>query len=76
MMQAANDDHGAVAGIPGLVSLYPNSHVAAIKSSQWSRLLDAMGKDGDQIMLDLILDCGLFLVVESGRNNYYQLSGA
>ena len=34
-----------------------------------------MGKDGEEIMLDLLLDCGIFLAVEKGTNNYYQLSG-
>lgn len=26
-------------------------------------------------MLDLVLDCGVFIAVESGRGNFYQLSG-
>jgi len=34
-----------------------------------------MGKDGERTMMDLILDCGIFLPVRSGHGSYYQLSG-
>ena len=65
-----------MAGIPGLVSLYPNAQVATLKDATWSSLLKRLGKAGVQIMLDLILDCGLFVEVEVGRDNFYQLSGS
>jgi hypothetical protein len=35
-----------------------------------------MGKEGERAMIDLLLDCGIFLPVENGRGNYRQLSGA
>ncbi|MCJ1384110.1 hypothetical protein MMC17_007226 [Xylographa soralifera] len=70
------DDHGTMVGIPGLVSLYPNAQVATMKDAAWSSILKVLGKAGDQIMLDMILDCGLFVEVEVGKNNFYQLSGA
>ena len=69
------EDHFTLAGIPGLVSHYPNSHVNKVKGALWGELLRIMGKDGEEIMLDLILDCGIFLAVEKGNSNYYQLSG-
>lgn len=64
-----------MAGIPGLVSQYPNPHVTNIKGTIWSHLLKVLGKAGDRVMLDLILDCGLFSRIETGKDNYYQLSG-
>jgi len=71
-----NEDHCALAGIPGLVSHYPNGNVDALKDGAWSELLGLLGKEGDRIMLDLILECGIFVAVDGGRGNVYQLSGA
>lgn len=71
----ANEDHGTVAGIPGITSYYPNSHVSTIKSALWVDVLNLLGKEGERIMLGLVLDCGVFIAVEGGRGNFYQLSG-
>jgi telomerase reverse transcriptase len=70
-----DEDHSAAAGIPGLVPAYPNAHVATFKGFPWDHLLKILGKDGDRTMLDLILHCGIFISVENGRGNFYQLSG-
>lgn len=70
-----NDEQGALAGIPGLVLHYPNSHVGTLKSRPWTALLNLVGKDGEQIMLDLMLECGIYMGVDNGKGNYYQLSG-
>lgn len=61
--------------IPGVVSTYPNSHVIAMKALPWPRVLTLMGNEGEGVMIDLILDCGIYVSLESGRGNYYQLSG-
>lgn len=65
----------ALPGIPGIVLHYPNSHVGTLKSRPWSDLLNLLGKDGEQIMLEMILECGIYVPVESGKGNYYQISG-
>ena len=70
-----NQDHCAVAGIPGVVSYYPNSNVSTVKGSSWTKVLALLGKEGDRILLDLFLDCGIFVEGDEGHNNYYQLSG-
>ena len=70
-----NEDHCAIAGIPGVVSHYPNANVNALKGSPWTETLSLLGKEGDRIVLDLILDCGIFLAGDEGLGNYYQLSG-
>jgi telomerase reverse transcriptase len=61
--------------IPGLQSTYPNSHVTSMKSRPWPQVLLLMGKEGERAMIDLILDCGIFLDVGSGRGVYHQLCG-
>ena len=70
-----NEDHCAVAGIPGIVSYYPNSNVSTVKGSSWTEVLALLGKEGDHILLELFLDCGIFMEGDEGQNNYYQLSG-
>lgn len=70
-----NQDHCASAGVPGLVSHYPNGNVDALKEGAWIEILSLLGKEGDRIMLDLILGSGIFLAVDGGRGNFYQLSG-
>ena len=71
----ANEDHCAVAGIRGLVSHYPNANVNTLKGSSWSEVLSLLGNEGDRIMLDIFMDCGIFLAGHEGQGNYYQLSG-
>jgi len=61
--------------IPGLLSIHPNQHVESIKTLPWCLLLDKMGKGGDGIMMNLLLDCGIFMSVGSGHGNFSQLSG-
>ncbi|EKD17210.1 telomerase reverse transcriptase [Drepanopeziza brunnea f. sp. 'multigermtubi' MB_m1] len=70
-----NQGESAASAIPGLVSIYPNSHVTAMKARPWPQILNLMGKEGEGSMIDLILDCGVFLAVERGRGTYHQLSG-
>lgn len=70
-----NKDHCAVAGIPGIISHFPNTNVSNLKDANWAMILSLLGKEGDRIMLDLVLDCGIFVAVTEGRGNFYQLSG-
>ncbi|KAI2468812.1 hypothetical protein F4781DRAFT_251638 [Annulohypoxylon bovei var. microspora] len=34
-----------------------------------------MGESGERIMMDLLLDCAIFIAVEAGANNFCQISG-
>ena len=76
-ISARSVHHGenAASGIPGVLSVHPNDHVISIKTDPWPHVLALMGKEGERAMIDLLLDCGIFLLVESGRGIYYQLSG-
>lgn len=73
--QQPNEEYCVLAHIYGTVSHYPNSHVSTMKNETWTDVFGLLGKGGDWIMRDLVLDCGVFVLVDSGRGNYYQLSG-
>jgi telomerase reverse transcriptase len=47
-----------------------------MKEAPWPQVLVLLGKEGERAMIDLILDCGIFLPVKNGRGNYHQISGA
>ena len=70
-----NEDHCAAAGIPGIVSHYPNGNVNILKGAVWADVFALLGKDGEDIMLDMILECSVFASVPAGKCNYFQLSG-
>jgi telomerase reverse transcriptase len=61
--------------VPGLVERSPNSHVRTLKEPTWCRLLALLGQRGDRIIIDMLLDCAIFLPVTGGIGNYIQLSG-
>ena len=65
----------AASSIPGVLSVVPNDHVTALKADPWPQVLGLMGKEGEKVMIDLLLDCGIFLLVASGRGTYHQLNG-
>ncbi|EXJ61309.1 uncharacterized protein A1O5_11866 [Cladophialophora psammophila CBS 110553] len=61
--------------LPGIVRKHPNENLMALKSSPWSDIISLLGVDGEVIFSSLLLDCGLFIRIESGTDNYFQLSG-
>ncbi|KAG5926155.1 hypothetical protein E4U42_003572 [Claviceps africana] len=61
--------------IPDIYSLYPNHHAASLKREPWPHILVLLGQSGQNIMLDLLTERSIFVVVEAGLGNYYQLSG-
>lgn len=71
---ARTGDQGRTS-IPGLFSLYPNSHVKILKSAPWPQLLALLGQSGERMMIDLLLDHSIFALVETGFRNYHQLNG-
>ncbi|KAK7738484.1 Telomerase reverse transcriptase [Cytospora paraplurivora] len=67
---------GVATSIQGVYSLYLNERVAAIKREPWPQLLVLLGKSGESMMIDLLLESSIFLRVDAGQGNYYQLSDA
>lgn len=61
--------------IPGVFQLHHNHCVKALKESPWPQLLTLLGRSGQRIMLDLLLDCSVFVAVKAGKGNYNQLTG-
>lgn len=59
----------------GLYCTFPNCNASVLQGGMWPALLKLLGKDGDQVMLDLIFNCAIFVPLESGRNNLCQISG-
>ncbi|KAF4335718.1 telomerase reverse transcriptase [Fusarium beomiforme] len=71
---AGPEDQGTT-NIPGLFSLYPNSNVQVLREAPWPQLLALLGKAGEKIMINLLVDASIYLAVEAGFNNYHQLTG-
>jgi hypothetical protein len=61
-------------GLPGVVCLYPNEHVETMMNSMWCRILQQLGKGGDLVMVNLLLDGAVFVPVGHG-GGLIQISG-
>ncbi|CAJ2501650.1 Uu.00g045030.m01.CDS01 [Anthostomella pinea] len=59
----------------GLRAIRPNPHVETLQHAPWPQLLALLGEAGDRIMIDLLLDCAIFVSVAAGVNNFCQISG-
>jgi telomerase reverse transcriptase len=66
---------GLAPGIPGIVCHHPNDHFETVTDPKWCHLLQLLGTHGDDIMLNLLLECGIFALVGAGSGNLYQISG-
>lgn len=61
--------------IPGIVSQFPNQNVQVLKDCAWTEVLDLLGSNGEEIMMQLLFDCGVFAAINARKGIYYQLSG-
>ncbi|GLA36047.1 hypothetical protein AnigIFM63309_001705 [Aspergillus niger] len=61
--------------IAGLEVQFPNDNVQQLKQAPWTEVLGLLGDNGEEIMLKLLLDCGIFMAVDQKRGIYFQLSG-
>src|SRR4029077_3645518 len=67
---------GALANnIPGLVLQYPNENVCSLKRPPWTDVLSLLGQSGEEIVIRLLLDCGIFSCLDRQHGIYYQVSG-
>lgn len=74
-VQRHGDFDGDKPDIPGLFSVFRNHHAEALKRAPWPELLVLLGKAGERIMMELLLDCSIFVSVSAGTGNMWQLSG-
>lgn len=70
-----HDTTTTVAGIPGVIHRFDNHHVNRITSPAWCQLLSLLGHGGELIMIDLLIECDLFIVAGSDTHHLVQLSG-
>ncbi|KAL2809625.1 hypothetical protein BJX63DRAFT_349126 [Aspergillus granulosus] len=59
----------------GVEARFPNKNVEKLKQSPWTDLLALLGRNGEEIMLRLLLDCGIFVAMDVKKDIYYQISG-
>ncbi|PYH96899.1 hypothetical protein BO71DRAFT_319834 [Aspergillus ellipticus CBS 707.79] len=71
----AREENTPACDIPGLVAQFPNDNVQKLKQAPWTEVLGLLGTNGEEIMLGLLLDCGVFTAVDEQRGIYFQLSG-
>lgn len=62
--------------IPGIVIQFPNQNVQTLKEPPWADVLGLLGSSGEEIMMRLLFDCGLFTAINAKEGVFYQLSGA
>ena len=62
-------------GINGLDCTSNRTNASVMSSRAWQELLQLLGKDGDKVMLDIILYCGVFIPADIGKDNLIQVSG-
>ncbi|KPI45901.1 Telomerase reverse transcriptase [Cyphellophora attinorum] len=73
-MQKGIDHEGSLIA-PGVVQVHPNESFSLLKSPAWTLIFAALGADGHAIVASLLLDCGVFALLNGGEDNYYQISG-
>ncbi|KAK4681468.1 Telomerase reverse transcriptase [Podospora pseudoanserina] len=61
--------------IPGLFAVERNQQVETLREKPWPQLLMLLGKEGERIMIDLLVDCAIFRAVKAGKGNMQQLCG-
>ncbi|CAI6095587.1 unnamed protein product [Clonostachys chloroleuca] len=73
-VKPGNGDKGTTS-IPGVYFRFPSSSFEALKEAPWPQVLALLGQSGERLMIDLLLDYSLFVAVDAGHGNFYQLSG-
>lgn len=71
----AKPGQNALDNIPGLVAQFPNHNVRTLKNAPWADVLGLLGEHGDEIMMRLLFDCGIFCPIDAKKGMFYQLSG-
>jgi hypothetical protein len=68
-------NNATLSAVRRLVPVFPNKHFDELKLDPWPQVLGLLGKGGDRVMIDLLVDCGIFLAAGNGRGNYFQICG-
>jgi hypothetical protein len=79
--RAAAEDIDPTSSIPGLLARSSNCNVRTLKGPAWCRLHALLGEGGDRLIMDLLLQCAIFVPIKDSHGdrinlgNYCQLSG-
>lgn len=65
----------AISSIPGLASAHSNEYAERLRSPAWNIILGLAGDGGEDLIVDLLLNCGLYAQVEKSQGIYYQICG-
>ena len=61
-------------GLPGIYVTTENPHVCELKGSSWSNLPGLLGRGAERILIEMLMDCGVYQPVGDSSNTT-QLSG-
>lgn len=84
MPKSTAEDRAGQGGIDGLTRLFVNAQAERLKDNDWVAVLRDLGIDGDHVILELLLDCGVYLPLETSGSsnessvqsgNYWQVAG-
>ncbi|THW23772.1 hypothetical protein D6D23_05486 [Aureobasidium pullulans] len=67
--EKVEDNHGAEATLPDR-----NEHVDRLKGEAWAALPSLVGAGSALILVQLLQNCGMFIPLDGGKNNYLQIS--
>ncbi|THY54411.1 hypothetical protein D6C97_05741 [Aureobasidium pullulans] len=67
--EKVENSHGAEATLPDR-----NEHVDRLKGEAWAALPSLVGAGSALILVQLLQNCGMFIPLDGGKNNYLQIS--
>lgn len=62
-------------GIPGVICLHANECARKLQRRPWTEILSMLGSSGNAILRNLLLDCGVFVRIDQGKENLHQICG-
>lgn len=72
---SSGQNHCALGNIPGLILHYPNNNVNQLKAAAYEDLYGLMGRAGERLMLDLLIDHSIFVPLPPDDLNLHQICG-
>jgi len=58
-----------------VISSHANESARKFKCKPWTEILSLLGSSGDAILRNLLLDCGVFVRIDHGKDNLHQICG-
>ena len=61
--------------IPGVARRFPNEHVQTVKGPKWAKFLSMLGREGELLIADLLLNCAIFAPLSESSGSFMQICG-